>query len=307
VIAALLVALSLVAAALVILALRMDPVPNAGAVLTPEPQDHSANPAAPLDDTPTPSSGEVKEAGQVRFLSAASALFAIRAEAGDCGRLAPELAVTEDQGLNWAPLTLPAEYEIGQVLSVEAVDANQIDLIVLAGANCDVNVLTSFTGGQFWEFYPERLTEASYFDPKFPTEVTIQGAAVPSPCEIPRQLAAEGDEIALRCDDFVAVFDLGTRQWGGISPLNARSIAWDANRPGFVAAALDPADECPTVPIVRFPTDGSALGGVNAVCAPAEQSQLAEMALEFSGGILWLWVGDGVLTSADGGATWVDL
>lgn len=302
------VALAVIALALVFFALRTEPVPNAGETPSAPPLSGTPSPTGTPTATPTndPTPPPVAASPATRFVAPATDLIAVRATAGSCGGAAPSVEFTVDGGVSWTPSTLAAEDGVAQIIAVEMVDADQVDLVVLTGASCAPSVLTTYTGGEYWQLYPNRLGEMSYLDQRDPTQIVVDGVAEVAPCPAPLELAQSANQEAVRCSDGIAAYSDEAVRWEGISPRVARAIAWTtpagASEP-VVAGVFEGAEGCDGLNIRNVEPDGSTFDGVDQGCLAIPASPTT-VALGSSESVLWLWVDDELFRSSDSGRTW---
>ncbi|MGV8881633.1 MAG: hypothetical protein ACOH19_05730 [Rhodoglobus sp.] len=186
--------------------------------------------------------------------------------------------------------------DVRQVLQIDPLGGSTVRLAARTGADCEVGSFASFTAGEFWGSYPENLPEFVYLD----RAVTVGGQQVASPCEPVTEVQQLGESVAAVCAD-------------GLSELSADSGAWTTlNVPGLLAStpsddgytlAVWGAESCPGVSIQEAiaplsATAPTVLGCVGSEIAPSEVT-LAQ----FENSV-WLWSGDRLHVSSDGGATW---
>lgn len=294
------VSLACIAAVLVFFALRTETIPEAGRTpsieITPE-----ASPAPTAQPSAAPTPAAPVPAASGRFLDAVDSSVAARATAGSCAGARPTIETTADGGATWSALQLPASDDVRQILSVDLVDADQIDLVVLVGAECDPSVLTSFTAGEYWQQYPERLAAATYLDGETPAKIIVAGTALAPPCEAPLELSSSTTGLAVRCADITAASTGATGSWRAVTPLALFALTSSNDSPivlGGVTAA-----GCDGLVITSFPLDGTDSDGTSLGCAPVG-ADLSSTAVALGVGAVWVWSGSGTLISRDGGATW---
>ncbi|SDZ57448.1 hypothetical protein SAMN05216554_0130 [Herbiconiux ginsengi] len=256
---------------------------------------------APITPTPTPTTSLTSVS---RLISAVDGSAAVRVSSGSCGVIPPSVELTVDGGETWTLIVLPPDLSIGQVSAAHMVTADQVDLVVLAGVDCRPSVLSTFTGGQFWELYPDRLGSFSYFDPSGDGGVDVEGAAMGAPCPDALEVVQRPDLTAVRCSDGIAVFNPQTSRWEGITPRVAAAVAVPAvPTPGAeVLAAFSDQSGCEGTSVDGFAADGSTFSGDRLGCAPIAASFTS---LASASGALWLWADDAILVSADNGVTWI--
>ncbi|MCS5716769.1 hypothetical protein N1027_01315 [Herbiconiux sp. CPCC 205763] len=193
-----------------------------------------------------------------------------------------------------------------QIVAMDVVTADQVDLVALTGPSCEPTVLTTFTGGQFWEAYPERLVEQSYIDVGDPAVVVISGTDVPSPCSMPLELSQSAEGDAVRCSDGVFAYSASTRTWQPITTLALRGFSWlDSGdgglAPEIIGGVADSSD-CAGLQLFTFDAAGADFAGRAWGCAPVEGSSSISIATGPTA--IWVWTGDRTAVSGDDGETW---
>ncbi|MFB2599459.1 hypothetical protein ACEXQE_16830 [Herbiconiux sp. P17] len=293
------IVLGLVAAGLVVFALRSDPVPNAGerpsVVVTPSPSDVS-RPATPA---PQPSS-ITPQASTTKIIMGTSSV-GVRSSSEPCEQGDPPvIEVSSDGGASWSPAPIEPDAAVFEVLGGQVVGEDQIDLVVRTGPQCALNVLTSYTGGQFWQLYPERISEQSFVDRLSPSTVTIKGRQVPSPCSAPLQIVDSGAEPVVRCVEGLFGYSADSATWHVIAPIDSQSVAVS----GSVAFAANTGVQgCDGVSLQKIALDGTSVQGEPLACVRADQPQ-PSVSITAVGSELWLWSDDSIVVSGDQGETW---
>ncbi|WP_440708384.1 hypothetical protein [Herbiconiux sp. YIM B11900] len=293
--------LACIAAVLVFFALRTEPIPEAGRTpslqITPE-----ASEAVP---TPVPSASPVAAppppAASGRFLDALDSATAARATAGSCTGPRPTLETTDDGGASWAAEILPASDDVRQILALDLVDGSQIDLVVLVGADCVPTVLTTFTAGEYWQQYPDRLATETYLDGTDPARIVVGGNTLSAPCATPLELSSSATGSAVRCADVTAVSTGAPNSWTAVTTVGLYALASSSDSPIVLGGVLGAG--CDGLVITSFPLDGTDFDGTALGCAPVG-SESSSVSLALGVGAVWIWNGTMTITSRDGGATW---
>jgi hypothetical protein len=168
--------------------------------------------------------------------------------------------------------------------------------VVGAGANCAIGAYSSFTGGQFWQEYPQNLAGASYLDPADRSKIHTAAGAEASPCPAALQLASGANSTAVLCADTVFT-RAGDGTWASAPVPGVLALAPSGS--GYTLAVAGAAG-CSGVSIQSLAVGGSptAVGCAASVTAPAG------VTLAQQGQDLWLWSGNTVAVSTDAGATW---
>ncbi|WP_248240068.1 hypothetical protein [Microbacterium kunmingense] len=153
-----------------------------------------------------------------RFLTTGSAVW-WRGVAGECGVTEPVIERSDDGGATWTDVT-PRYLGIGEVMAMNAFSAADAEMVAAMGPTCEVQALRTYTGGEFWEPYPEVLAASRYLDSADPSLVILLGEPVPAPCPAPTGLRTSGDTAALICDGVA-----WTRTGANWTPLTPTGVA----------------------------------------------------------------------------------
>jgi hypothetical protein len=211
--------------------------------------------------------------------------------------------ISSDGGVSWVPSELPSDDAIGQILSVDLVSSEQVDLVVLAGDDCEPALYTSYTAGQFWQDYPDRLSTASYVDPASPQTVIVNGDRLGAPCESALGAASSDQGVVVRCANGTFLFEsLGV--WQPVTPLGLSGATFNQGEATYVLGAQTGQTSCAGAIVSQFAVDGSTFGGTNQGCAPVDAAATS-VAVGADDLTVLVWDGTVVARSGDGGVTWV--
>jgi len=250
-------------------------------------------------DTPaasaTPTTPATPTVAAPRLLVAVSATEAYRATRGACTGGDTVFEKTTDGGATWQA-SKTGRYAFHTMLTLSGATDTHVSAVVGAGSSCAIGSYSSFTGGQFWQEYPDNLADANYIDPADRSTLHLAGATQDAPCPAALQLATGTNSTAVLCADTVF-----TRAGNGV---------WaSAAVPGVLALA--PSDDGYTLAVAGVTgCSGVAIesldvGGTPApVGCDAAVTSPAGVTLAQQGSNLWLWSGDTVAVSTDAGATW---
>lgn len=260
------------------------PLPAAGDRPSPE---VATTPRPDPTSIPTPTRIAV---AQPRELAAIDRTSAWRLTPGTCDSESPVLESTNDGGATWQEhgtpgVALQAGYGFG------AVSQDHVSVVVGLAPDCRVSVVASFTGGEFWAEYPDEVSGQDYLVDE--QNVVLNGVALPAPCNPVLALDTGDTTVVAVCPDQVATANGSVTEWSTIEVGGVLDATVGASGVVVVTAA-DSA--CPALAI--HTGDGSLVG-----CAP-EELPVETVTLDAAGEALWLWSGDDVRVSLDGGATW---
>jgi hypothetical protein len=281
----------LVDAVLVAIALNRDdavdaqvaaPIPTFGSSSTPKP-------------TPSPSVAPAPEAAP-RFLVAQTEMVGWRATRGGCAGIDSIVESTEDGGVTWEPLSPP---ELHQLVGMSSTSTSTVRLLGRAGSSCAVGSFASFTGGQFWNFYPGSTGEFVFLDPANPMAIHSDGDNLLAPCSA-NEVHTRGDAIAAGCDDQFLERDGTTGAW--LSVATPGLLAFSPSDTGYTLA-LAGVDGCPGVSVQSLVSPIGSVPPITLGCL-VEETTPTEVTLATVGSTVWLWSGDRFVVSSDSGVTW---
>jgi len=232
-----------------------------------------------------------------RFLVAVNESIGWRATPGSCPGGTAIIERTVDGGVTWLP-TATNGLDSRQVLSLTSGSASTAQVVARSGEACDVDVFVSFTSGNFWGRYPDRITEFSYIDPNSAGTLQLAGASVDAPCE-PRQVQEAADSIAVACDGAILERIGADTEWATLVVPGLLAIAPRGD--GYVAAVTG-AEGCAGLSIQSIPqlTANAAAETLSCIAEAATD----QVTLTTASDSIWAWAGDRVWVSADGGASW---
>ncbi|WIB27016.1 hypothetical protein [Curtobacterium sp. MCSS17_015] len=290
-VAVVVVVLVVIDIALVTLALGRT-APNAGDQAGPIPT-FSARPDASTSPTPTPSADAAGDTR--RFLSAVDGQEAWRASGGaTCGGAATTLEHTVDGGVTWVPVALGPD-----VSTVMAIRASSTDLAILAGigAECTPTVRTSADDGATWT---DGTPGAAGAGISTAGVVTSTGVVEP-PCTDPIE-AYQGQQTSVVICDEQVEWRSGAGAWVDVSVGGVRAMADNGDE--YLLARVG-AEACEGVEIASMTAIGvTPETGTPAVGCDADARTTGPISLDRVGESIWLWAGDSVSVSVDGGVTW---
>jgi hypothetical protein len=253
----------------------------------------------PESSSPTPSAsatGDAAGAGASgrRLLSAVDASEAWRAVSGTCSTDGASLEHSTNGGTSWTPVTLGDD--VGNVLAIHA-DAGTVSVLVGVGVDCDPTVRTSTDDGATWKAGVPGAAGAGIDK----AGLLLSGGTVSIPCSDPIDAFQGKYTTAVVCRDEVQ-WRSGTRAWVPVPVGGARSIA--DNGDAYLVARVG-ATACSGVDIDSMPAVGvTATTKTTPVGCADNAPQNGPVVVARSGQAVWLWAGNDVLTSADGGASW---
>jgi hypothetical protein len=264
---------------------------------TPEPVETPvATPTAAPDAVPTS-----------RLLSAVDGDTAWRSEAGTCtpgsDPTPTTLEATTTGGDSWTPSTVTTPGLVAGVDRLQATDASTAFVVGPAGTSCETAFAQTFSAGAAFRDYPDRLAGAWHVARSDRAVVHSPIGDQVAPCPVVVDLAVVSDtQAAVLCADHTLYrTDDGAASWDGGTTVDG-AVAVSAEV-GTVYVASADAPDCAGTQISSSPaTDDAPVTPVG--CASATSDQPGTVALSATAGAVWLWAGETVLVSRDGGSTW---
>lgn len=223
-----------------------------------------------------------------------------RALPASCDSDSSRLEVTNDAGENWTTLPVMG-VNVRQILSIDYKSESQIDLVATVGEACTPTVVSTYTNGEFWESYPQRLSEKIYSEPTTNDTVIVTGGTSSIPCLATGVSAGSSGAAVVRCAEEVGYLS-DERAWVPI--FLGQTVAHDAGDPsGAVTIAQFASGVCQGILVQRI----SALAEPRVLeargCVPDATSD-NQYALSVAGSDIWLWDQASVWHSPDAGLTW---
>lgn len=290
-VAVVVVVLVVIDIALVTLALGRT-APNAGDPAGPIPT-FSSSPRPSTSPTPS-ASASAEAAGPRRFLSAVDDKEAWRATGETCGGAAPTLEHTVDAGATWVPVALGPD-----VSSLMAIRASATDLTILAGigADCTTTVRTSADDGVTWTAGSPGGAGAGVST----AGVVLADGVIEAPCSGPIE-AYQGKSTSVVICAGQLEWRAGTGEWVDVPLSGVRSIA-DAGMT-YTLARIN-TETCDGVQIESMPAvNVTPTTSTTPIGCDADAATAGPTSLDRVDDAVWLWAGDSVSVSTDGGATW---
>jgi hypothetical protein len=232
------------------------------------------------------------------MLAVSSDTLAWRAVFGACPAES-EVEVSRDGGETWRP----TKSGLRSVSRIRAYSDSSV-FAVGGSADCQTRYVATGGPGESWAPNQRLLGETWYRVPKQANRVHAPDGRVSEPCDDKLQdFAGLGDQgAATLCAD------------GTVRTTENRGQSWRDLEGGSAALALGADENVYAVAMRRQSCDGVALAlvepGAEGIdrslvrCAPVGRGALGEVAVGVRGQVIWLWLGDEVKVSTDGGRSW---
>ncbi len=210
--------------------------------------------------------------------------------------------VTADAGATWEAFEAPA---VSAVQRVSAGADAFVSLIGLSVEGCAPAYERSFSGGAAWEAAPDELAASWFVDPANRAGLHAPSGDRAAPCGAVVQLAViDENSAAVLCEDGAihATVDGGV---GWLPPASVPGVsAITADAASYRVAVLNQ-NGCTGAQIIELPvTEAGFAPGAPGACLVATAAA-GDVALAAGENVTWLWAGDALARSENGGATWL--
>lgn len=280
-----------------------EPIPISS--FAPAPSSSPASRAPGATPTPTPTQAPIVLETMARRLVPIDADGAWRVATVACGGPV-SIESTGDGGASWT--AWPTGDDVAGVRDIVGYtgDSSMVGIIASLAGDCRAEYRISFTGGEFWGSYPdEQPTESVVIDPGLPGVLIGPAGGVASPCGEVSEFAVSASGAAVLCvttDVLMGPMDLSA--WTPVAVRGAVVAITNAGD-GYVIAARRDSECVDGLRLSVLGADGSVTPGI---CMLGYNDEAVPVTLASApDGALWIWVGDRVGVSSDGGASWAGL
>jgi hypothetical protein len=265
----------------------------------------SATKSATPTPTPTPTATTAPVADAVaptRLLAVLDNNTAWRAATGPCPATPAVAEITTDGGANWKQSDASGPTGASSLIRLTVQSGTQASAIALTAQGCSPEFIRTYVAGDNWATYADQLPGAWYANPGTGGTVHSPTGDVPAPCPAVVGLAVSaGSNAAVLCanHDVYRTTDNGA-SWGSAQNVPA-AVAITALDSGYVVASVG-AEGCAGTSIAGI--DGGNGGPGALACVGSGQPAAGTVAIAAGTGTVWLWAGDALARSTDGGKTW---
>ena len=260
--------------------------------------------AAAVKPTPTPSPTATSPATvPTRILSAFNASTAWRATTGACPATAASPQLSTDSGATWKTMDATGATKVTALQRIIVGSAASATLIGFSQVGCAPELVKTFVSGRNFASYPKELASAWYVNPATRGSVHSPSGDRPAPCPTVVAIApSDATSAAVLCADHTvyATVDAAVN-WSPAIPVPGASNLAVSTQGYLATAAAD--SRCAGVRLVTLA--GNPLATTTTACLPIAAAPPADqVAVSQASGTLWVWAGDSLKRSGDGGATW---
>lgn len=238
-----------------------------------------------------------------RILAAFDSSTAWRAQTGSCPAALATPQLTTDSGATWLTTDVTGPTRVTALQRISVINKTSAMMIGLSQADCSVQLVKTFVSGKNYALYSKELDQSWFIDPATPARIHAPAAWHAAPCDRVITFAAKTLRSAavLCADGTVSVTSDQAVSWSPSKPYpGANNIA--ASPGGYLITAGATA-QCAGVPVLSLSNDAQSITSTG--CLPlVAQPAAGQVAIASAASTVWIWAGDTVKRSTDGGATW---
>ncbi|TFD49808.1 hypothetical protein E3T55_10665 [Cryobacterium frigoriphilum] len=239
-----------------------------------------------------------------RIITALNDTVAWRATTGPCPETAASPEYTLDGGLTWTSTNATGPTGITALQSITVEDDGIASMIGLSGEGCSPEFIKTFIAGDNYRSYPDQLDDAWIIDPADRSVFQTAGGEIAAPCaEVIAVAPRDSSSAAVLCaEQTLFITDDSAATWSDPVPISG-AVNLSVAETGYRIATVGKA-ECAGVQLSTLSAEGVI---VVTSCVDDERSASelsSSIGISEVDGALWVWVGDIVKKSLDGGATW---
>jgi len=278
-----------------------EPLPLSAFAPAPTPKPATAR--AVSTPTPTPTPEPLVLESMARQLQPIDGSRAWRSASTACAGPST-IEWTEDGGASWTAWS--AGDDVAGILGIVSYDdASVVGIVAMLGGDCRAEYRMSYTAGEFWGAYPDEQPEFALVDPASRAAVLTSAGPITSPCGEISELAETPAGLAVLCTSTALTVTSPDLASSMPVALEGQAVAVTQAGDGYLVAARRDPGCAGGLELSRVGVDGSV---APAVCLPGFADETAPVTLAAAAdGTLWLWAGDRVGVSGDGGASWAGL
>ncbi|TFC93270.1 MULTISPECIES: hypothetical protein [Cryobacterium] len=280
------------------------PSTNAGTVVEPlETNPPIAEPAPTEQPAVEPVEAQaITSMPPTRILTALDGSTLWRATTAACPAAAATPELSTDAGDTWTARDASEDTNSSSILSIYVDSETEASMVALTAADCAPQRVSTFVGGEQWQEYPDRVGANWYVDPVDRATVHSPAGSFAAPCSAVIALAPRTDAIAavLCSDGTLFRTGDGAATFGpGVALPGAANLA--ATDDGYLIVATDQ-DGCAGAQLLATSDEPDAVLSPNG-CREVAVTP-GELAVASADGIVWLWAGDVMSRSTNGGSIW---
>ncbi|MCU1639280.1 MAG: hypothetical protein JWL94_1927 [Microbacteriaceae bacterium] len=239
-----------------------------------------------------------------RILTAVDGTTAWRATTGACPASPARPERTTDSGETWVTTDATGPTGVTALLRIMVDGPQTASMVGLSGTDCTPQLIKTFVAGRNYVSYPEQLAGAWFVDPANRAEIHSPDGKSRAPCDAIIALApSDAENAAILCSDneiFMTTDAAATWSEPTVVPgaLNLTSTG-----AGYVTVVVGSA-RCAGLQLLALSEEEVTATGCYPMTLQAN-SLAGNVALAVSHNTVWLWAGEALGRSTDGGATWL--
>ncbi|MFC5931859.1 hypothetical protein [Cryobacterium melibiosiphilum] len=239
-----------------------------------------------------------------RILTALNDLVAWRAATGPCPDTSASPEYTLDGGLTWTPTDATGPTDVTSLQSITVEDDGIASMVGLSGEGCNPEFIKTFIAGGNYRAYPDQLDDEWFVDPTDSTELHTPQGDASVPCTQAVVVAPQNSsDAAILCSDQSVYTTQDSGETWSSSIIFAGAVNLSVMADGYHVAILENA-ECAGVQLATLSLENSISSTSHCLVTDTSSSAGGGIGLSEADGALWVWVGDTIKKSLDGGATW---
>ncbi|MET3769744.1 hypothetical protein ABIB15_002448 [Marisediminicola sp. UYEF4] len=289
---------------LVAVALNTGRAPSGAAAEAPVPTVE-VDAAPEVTPEPTTAAPAVLAVAPTRLLVALDDSIAWRATTGTCPETPALPERTTDAGGTWVATDATAPTDMRSIRRIIVEGRDLASFVGQSPVDCAAMFVRTFVGGTNYEEFAEGLGGAWHVNPLNGAEVRSPAGDFAAPCATVLALAArDAAGAAVLCADGTIhrTADAATTWSAPVQIAGALNIA--ASSDGYTVAVVGD-EACAGVRLVGL---SEAAAAAPLGCLPSAQTPEAlagNVAVSVTDDTIWLWAGDALVRSGDGGETWL--
>jgi hypothetical protein len=239
-----------------------------------------------------------------RILTAVDGNTAWRASTGSCPATAAAPERTTDSGATWTTTDATGPTNVTALLRIMVDGLQTASMVGLSADDCTPQFIKTFVAGSNYASYPEQLAGAWFVDPADRAGIHSPAGDSMAPCDAIIALApSDAENAAILCsnNDIFTTTDAAAT-WSGPTVVPG-ALNLTSTGAGYVVVVVASAD-CAGLQLLALTEEGTTVTGCYPMLVQAN-SLAGNVALSVADGTVWLWAGEALGHSTDGGATWL--
>jgi hypothetical protein len=256
--------------------------------------------------SPTPTVASIAAVLPTRILVAQDATLAWRATTGPCPAAIASPEITTNSGKTWKSTNATPAAKVVSLQRILIEGKQVASMVGQKQSDCSPMFVRTYVAGNNYAEYPDALGGAWYINPKNRAQVHSPSGSFAAPCTNVLSIATRGQKsAAVLCDDqSIHETTDGAATW--LAPTSITGAMNLAPIDGGYLVAVVGAKGCAGVQLLSIREAAASLPTpVGCFATSADPASLAgNIAVSGGAGSIWLWAGDAMTRSTNGGTTW---